>query len=224
MGSSGGGNYEQPTSPAPPAGMISGQGQSAPFDPRFVNFLPTDGSMANGLTPEMLAAINRPQAPIPTPGGGAPAAAGPSYTQQLQEALARAGGAGGRPPGAVPPSGGGGAFRSPLGPGGAGSAGGGIPANMGPGSMSPGQSAGAFGGGAGNFKNMMGPFGGQLASLQSRMVPLPAPQAGANGTVSPADVAAYQQAQAGQQGLRDQLAALQSKATKMGGWRVGGPR
>ncbi|MER8619167.1 hypothetical protein NKG99_20405 [Mesorhizobium sp. M1409] len=69
MGSSGSSNYPEPNIPAPPASTIAPQGQTAPFTPNFVNFLPTDPTrMATGLTPEMVQAIMASaQRPVPPP-------------------------------------------------------------------------------------------------------------------------------------------------------------
>src|SRR5262252_1016750 len=87
MGSSSGGNYQMPNTPAPPNTIPFGQ--SAPYSPRFTNFLPDDpNAMATGLTPGMLASIGQNAAPPPQPAWSPPPAraapAGPS-PQQIQD-------------------------------------------------------------------------------------------------------------------------------------------
>lgn len=75
MGSSGGGDFEEPPrGPAPPANMIAPQGQSAPFSPHFVNFLGDPSQPSTGLTPDMLAQIAGSNGP--PPGAGPPGATG----------------------------------------------------------------------------------------------------------------------------------------------------
>src|SRR5688572_33126145 len=72
MGSSGNTNYKQPKTPAPPADMIAGQGQTAGFKPSYINFLGDTNVPSTGLTPEMIAQIDATNgAPsLPAPGGG----------------------------------------------------------------------------------------------------------------------------------------------------------
>lgn len=67
MGSSGGGSDRPPNTPAPPAGQISAPGQTAPFAPRYVNFLGDTNTPSTGLTPDMLAQINAQAAAPPPP-------------------------------------------------------------------------------------------------------------------------------------------------------------
>jgi hypothetical protein len=71
MGSSGNTNYKQPKTPAPPADMIAGQGQTAGFTPSFINFLGDTNVPSTGLTPEMIAQIDATNgAPRPPALGG----------------------------------------------------------------------------------------------------------------------------------------------------------
>lgn len=71
MGSSPGGNYAAPNIPAPTNGPISAGVGTSPFAPNFASFLPQDPTaMATGLTPEMIAATNRPAAAVPSVGSG----------------------------------------------------------------------------------------------------------------------------------------------------------
>jgi hypothetical protein len=62
MGSSGGGTPRAPNYPTP-AGLQVPYGQTAPYQPSYTSFLPSDPTaMATGLTPEMLAGINNQEA------------------------------------------------------------------------------------------------------------------------------------------------------------------
>ena len=98
MASSGGStNYRQPSIPAPPAGMVAGPGQTAPFQPSYVNFLGDTNVPSTGLTPSMLQQIDsgayaKPAAP---PAEAAAAGAPSSYQQMLDFFGQLAGGFGG---------------------------------------------------------------------------------------------------------------------------------
>jgi len=86
-------NFEEPPrGPGPPAGMISPQGQSAPFNPHFINFLGDTNVPSTGLTPEMLAAIDASNGPTSGPpqtgmGGGPPMAPPVDKRAQLAKAM-----------------------------------------------------------------------------------------------------------------------------------------
>lgn len=172
MGSSGSSNYNGPNIPAPPSGMISGQGQTAPFNPQYTNFLPSDPSaMATGLTPEMLGSINN----------------------------------GGRPPGAVP---------APTGPG----AGGGF------GYAQMLDMLGQMQGGA--PRDPVQAYQQAMRQRQGGGMPqfnIPKPPSGPNG-VNPADLAAYQKAQAAQNQQRDMLAEQMARQRKRERSNRGGNR
>jgi hypothetical protein len=83
MGSSGGGDYEEPPrGPSPPASMIAPQGQSAPFNPHFINFLGDPSQPSTGLTPGMLQEIGAMNGP---PGGPPGASAGGAVDSQISD-------------------------------------------------------------------------------------------------------------------------------------------
>lgn len=89
MGSSGGGDYEEPPQgPAPPASMIAPQGQSAPFSPHFINFLGDTNQPSTGLTPDMLAQIGAMNGPPKPPGGASAGGAVDGQIADLRNQLA----------------------------------------------------------------------------------------------------------------------------------------
>jgi hypothetical protein len=80
-----GGSGAAPAQPTP-AGIQVPYGQTAPIQPSYTSFLPSDPTaMATGLTPEMLASINAPPpAPVMQPTQGLP----PDWRDQLAKMMA----------------------------------------------------------------------------------------------------------------------------------------
>jgi hypothetical protein len=89
MGSSSGGDYKQPAAQPAPAGTVP-YGQTSPYRPNFVSFLPSDNSMATGLTPAMIAQINASNGPAPAQPKGLPSAQDVAEVTQLRQQLAQA--------------------------------------------------------------------------------------------------------------------------------------
>ena len=84
MGSSSNDTYPDP-GPVPTPPNTVPYGQSAPYAPRFLSFLPSDNSMATGLTPSMIAQTNAPPPAMPAPQQNPMAAQQAAQAAQVQK-------------------------------------------------------------------------------------------------------------------------------------------
>lgn len=89
MGSSGGTqSFRQPSTPAPPPGMVAGPGQTAPFNPSYVNFLGDTNVPSTGLTPGMLQQIDSGSY-MPQPAAPSTGMPPPNWQDQLRSEMAK---------------------------------------------------------------------------------------------------------------------------------------